>query len=671
MFRPARMKKLSIITLDRYTDSVVRSLHESALMQIEDISERIQEDAEWKQIFKVGHTSPYLGKVSSLLMKTSSTVDFLKSVRHREKGIMPLVKGFINPPPIEKKEVESLSAEELISKVENVINEVELKTNPLNEKLNDLDSEKTRLKNAHKAAENLVNLNIDMEELQGLKQTAIIVGKLNNENLTKFKEELNATSDDELEFFTYDAVENDFKILIIVSLYKLEDKILNILRKVEFERFDVSGLSGKPNKIITESEARMDSIENEKKSILKDLGDISAEWFSEFKAFKEQLEIEKQRIEISTSFGETDNTVMLEGWVTQKKLDKTLSIIEESTDGNSVIEVTDPDVKNDDIPIHLDNPSFAKPYELFVKMYSPPNYREFDPTILMAIVFPFFFGFCLTDAGYGLIDAIIGGILFLGLGKNNKLIRGVGLILIACGAWTFILGNITNGFIGNLFGVGQIGNFIQINNPLVIPSINAFVFPQNILLIALTVGIIHLASGLIIGTYNNVKIGATKDALGSQVPWLVLIAGIAAYVLSGTGGLLSGSIYVIAPFLLVTIIMLIYFNGPFGFMDITGFLGSVLSYSRLLALCLSTGGMAMTVNILASISNNLLPYIGILVAIVIFIIGHILVGAFMTLGAFINSLRLHYVEYFGQFFIGGSKKFSAFRAKRKYTYIRR
>ena len=60
--------------------------------------------------------------------------------------------------------------------------------------------------------------------------------------------------------------------------------------------------------------------------------------------------------------------------------------------------------------------------------------REFDPTILMAIVFPFFFGFCLTDAGYGLVDLIIGVIIFLGLGKNNKLMKGFGLILVACGA---------------------------------------------------------------------------------------------------------------------------------------------------------------------------------------------------------------------------------------------
>jgi V/A-type H+-transporting ATPase subunit I len=115
--------------------------------------------------------------------------------------------------------------------------------------------------------------------------------------------------------------------------------------------------------------------------------------------------------------------------------------------------------------------------------------------------------------------------------------------------------------------------------------------------------------------------------------------------------------------------MLLYFNGAFGLMDLTGFLGTILSYARLLALCLSTGGIAMTVNILTGLVADMVPYIGIILAPIVFIGGHIANMAFQSLGAFINSLRLHYVEYFAQFYIGGSKKFRAFRTKRKYTHL--
>jgi len=64
-----------------------------------------------------------------------------------------------------------------------------------------------------------------------------------------------------------------------------------------------------------------------------------------------------------------------------------------------------------------------------------------------------------------------------------------------------------------------------------------------------------------------------------------------------------------------------------------------------------------------------IPILGIILAIIITLGGHAINGAFQTLGAFINSLRLHYVEFFSQFYIGGSTKFRAFRTKRKLTKL--
>ncbi|MCE5213652.1 MAG: V-type ATP synthase subunit I [Methanobacterium sp.] len=664
MFKTARMKKLSIITLDKYSDSAVSSLHEAGLVQIQDISERIQQDAEWKQILQPSHATPFTGRISSLLMKTTGTIDFLHSVRKREKGMMKMVMGMINPPPIEKKEVETLEVEDLIKKVEKVLSEVESKTKPHEDNLNQLDSEKAQLENAHKVAENLTNFNIDLADLSESEYVSVIVGKISNTSFEKFKENLKNLTD-EIELFDTDAALKEFKILIVITRKQYGDEVTSQLRKLEFERYEFPGVTGKPSDIIKNAESRIESIEKEKKDILSELAVISAQWKPELTVLKEQLEIEKQRSEIYSSFGQTQNTVMLEGWVMAKKLDKAIQIIEDSTEGHSVIDVSDPDVEKDDIPVHLDNPKFAKPYESFVHMYSTPTYREFDPTILMAIVFPFFFGFCLTDAGYGIIDALIGVVLYKGLGKTNKFMGSFGLVLIACGVWAFILGMVTNGFIGDFFPRWILGGAPL---PTTIGLADAFVHPEIILVIALIVGVIHINMGLVIGAYNNIVRGDTREALGAQIVWFVLEAGIvalvAAFLLTGnmmTAGIVGG------PIIALSLIMLIYFNGAFGLMDLTGFLGTLLSYARLLALCLSTGGIAMTVNILTGLVGDMIPYIGIILAPIVFIGGHIANMAFQSLGAFINSLRLHYVEYFAQFYIGGSQKFRAFRAKRKYT----
>lgn len=661
------MKKLSVITLDKYADSAVSSLHEAGLVQIQDISERIQQDAEWKQILQPSHATPNTGRISSLLMKTTGTIDFLHSVRKREKSLMKKIKGLINPPAIEKKEVDPIDAEELIKKVETILSEVESKTKPLEEELNQLDSEKAELENAHKVALNLTNFNVDLADLTGSKHTSIVLGKISDASYQKFKDTIKDLTD-QIEIFDTEAEEKEFKILIVITRKQYGEKITSQLRKLEFERFEFAGVSGKPSEVIQNSQSKIETIEKDRKQILNQLAEISAQYKEDLSILKEQLEIEKQRSEIFSSFGQTKNTIMLEGWVPEKKLDTATSIIEKSTEGHSIIDVTDPDVEKDDIPVHLDNPKFAKPYETFVHMYSTPTYREFDPTILMAIVFPFFFGFCLTDAGYGIINALLGVVIYKGLGKNNNFMRSFGLILMACGAWAFILGMITNGFIGDFFPRWFLGG-----NPLptTIGLIDAFKHPEIILIVAIIVGLVHLNMGLIIGAYNNFVRGEKREAVGAQLVWILLEIGI---VLAAVGYLFAGSMMWALPGGIVAIAavgIMIYINGAFGIMDLTGFLGNVLSYARLLALALSTGGIAMTVNILTGLVDSMIPFIGIIIAIIIFIGGHIANLAFQSLGAFINALRLHYVEYFAQFYIGGSEKFRAFRTKRKLTDLRR
>lgn len=655
MFLPARMRKLKIITLDQYADSTVRSLHEEGIVQIHDISERIQQDAEWAQILKPSKATPQTGKIASLLMKTTGIADFLGSVAP-EKSMLETIKGFINPPVFDKREIEELDSEGIISKAESVLSQVESLTKVIENKLAALDTEKNEIEAALNVSEKLINFDADFSELQSSEYVSIMAGKISLENYAKLQEE-SANVTDELVILEADKDAKTEKTLIIITLKKYAEEISGILRRAEFEKFEISGLSGKPKDIINSSKSRLEAISQERGSITVELQEVASKWEDELLVLKEELEIEKQRNEVFASFGETDKTVMFEAWVSEKQQDKALESIEKSTDGHSVVESEEPDA--DEVPVKQDNPRFAKPYENFVEMYSPLKYNEIDPTILMAIIFPFFFGFCLTDAGYGIIDALIGFVLYRGLGKVNPFMKNFGIILIACGVWAFILGMVTNGFIGDFFP-----RFFMDGAPLptTIAAIDAFVNPQNILIFALIVGVIHINMGLIIGAINNIRMGDVKEALGNQLVWIILEAGIVLYVLGGLIG---------APLIILALIMLIYFNGLFGILDISGFLGTLLSYARLLALCLSTGGIAFTVNILTGLSYEMLPIIGIVLAPIVFIGGHIANLAFQSLGAFINSLRLHYVEFFSQFYLGGKNKFEAFRAERSFTKIRR
>ena len=93
-----------------------------------------------------------------------------------------------------------------------------------------------------------------------------------------------------------------------------------------------------------------------------------------------------------------------------------------------------------------------------------------------------------------------------------------------------------------------------------------------------------------------------------------------------------------------------------------GMISNGLSYLRILALGLVTGAIAAAINQVAVEMGNLFPiWLSIPVIVVIFLVGHMVSIALNTLGSFIHSGRLQFIEFFSQFFEGGGRGFSPFK----------
>jgi len=205
---------------------------------------------------------------------------------------------------------------------------------------------------------------------------------------------------------------------------------------------------------------------------------------------------------------------------------------------------------------------------------------------------------------------------------------------------------------------------------------------QSLLLLTFAIGILHIMLGLILGFRNQLIGHGLKHAILAKGSWMMILLGgvltIAKLMPAITSKLPvpTGDPIFIAGLVLAILglVLLIAGEGFISILEIPTILSNVLSYSRILAIGLSSAGIALVVNTL-SMDLFIKPHgvllgggiVLALVGVVILFIGHIINLLLGILGPGLHSLRLQYVEFFTKFYEGGGKKYVPFGYKRKYT----
>ena len=198
--------------------------------------------------------------------------------------------------------------------------------------------------------------------------------------------------------------------------------------------------------------------------------------------------------------------------------------------------------------------------------------------------------------------------------------------------------------------------------------------PVGMFLLSLYIGLIVLNIGLALAIFQSYKQKNYHDIITNQLSWVLLQpAGILLIGGKMLGAFqLDPAITMLSMFLLVIGLLLrLPVSGGLVMFDITGFVGNVLSFARLLALALATSGLALTINIFVELIGginimNLAPLFFV-IAIIFFFVAHVFNSILQALGAAIHSLRLNYVELFSMFYAGGGKAFTPFSEERTYT----
>ncbi|MBR1824820.1 MAG: V-type ATP synthase subunit I [Ruminococcus sp.] len=385
------------------------------------------------------------------------------------------------------------------------------------------------------------------------------------------------------------------------------------------------------------------------------------------------LQMRKDKYEALSGLGFTESTFVLTGYIPEKYCESLEKEI--CSKYTASITFTDP-AEDEDVPVLLENSRFSAPVEGITKMYAMPAKGDVDPTPVMSFFYYLFFGMMLSDAGYGLVMTIGTAIAL----KKFKLEDGMRKTLTMfrnCGISTIIWGALFGSWFGDIVQVTareffgkEIGSIALWFEPMS--------DPVKLLLFSYGLGILHLFLGVAVAfkmTWDKGdKAGAIMDALPvylivlgvapigaamfvdvnaqlKQIGLYVMLAGVVTLVL--TAGRTSKSIFGK------------FFGGLYALYNTaTGYLGDILSYSRLLALGLATGSIASVINLIGTMPEN--KIIKLILFIVVCLIGHTANLAINLLGAYVHTDRLQFVELFSKFYTGGGREFEPLTVNTKY-----
>ena len=366
----------------------------------------------------------------------------------------------------------------------------------------------------------------------------------------------------------------------------------------------------------------------------------------------------------TTEKGADERLSILEGWIpggASVVLDKFL-------DAQGVVYLKEKPVPGDKVPILLKNKGFSSKFEVLGELYALPNYRELDLTPFFAPFYTIFFGFCIGDAGYGVLITLVA--LFAKY-KVSKEMKPIASLISYLGISTFVFGIISGGVFGiNLYetslpGYRQLQAFYLANNT----DMNNILFAM-----ALVLGGIQILFGMGVKAANETVQFGIKYAL-STIGWIMLFVGVVTIVgLSKFAGVPMETLNpVLYGVLGISGVLILFLNSPgknifvnFGlglwntYNMVTGVLGDLLSYIRLFALGIATAILGFVFNSLAmSVSGG---FLGAIFMVIILVIGHS-INLFMAgLGAFVHPMRLTFVEFYKNAgFNGGGKKYHPFR----------
>ncbi|MUV60360.1 V-type ATP synthase subunit I [Halobacterium sp. CBA1126] len=612
MLRPERMSKVSVTGSKRVIDDVIETIHDLNVVHLSDYDGHIEGFDNGDPMAGADDASEKLVTVRSL----ESTLD----VDEEDAGPTRIVTE------------ESLETE---------LEEIRVEVNELDDRRGELEDELREVEERIDAVEPFADLGIDLDLLRGYDSLQVAVGEGDADAV---REQLQtAEAIEAFEVFSGDDTVAAFAYPRSDDPDALDDALVG----VEFARLEVPDAEGSPEEYVEDLRHERETIESKLDSVEDEFEDLRVEHAGFLLAAEEKLSIDVQKAEAPLQFATTDHAFVAEGWIPSDEYasfvegiqdavgehaaveeleradyepsghghhapsDEPESVdgAEAATDGGTTAEFDE----DDSPPVIQDNPGPAKPFESLTEVINRPKYTELDPTVVLFLTFPAFYGFMIGDLGYGVLYAAVG--LWLARSFDSEMLSKLGGVAMWAGGFTALFGVLY----GEVFGLHLITNHfwepvVGLDDAPIKKGLHVGAFAELWLAASLLFGVAHLAVGYVFGMINETRSHGLKAAVTESGGPLLLMAGVGAWLFSthmqSGGGPRPELLYralelppvvgmIGLALALLGLVLVTIGEGAAGFLESPTYaLVNTVSYTRIAAVLLAKAGMAYVVNLL-------------------------------------------------------------------------
>lgn len=611
MFFPKDMNRVTVVSHRAHLKQVIDALYDTRVLHIK---EHIPKEGDY---YPIGSPMENAERISGLLLLLNS------------------LKAQLGAGGVEEKPLDGN-----LGRMEGFLKRLKGEMDTINQESKEIEEEIRCGERKREALEFLKETGLKrFEALRGYSNLEVMAGYVRDMEI--FREKIRGIDS---EFMVSDKKgEKGYPAVIFVRSADSE-KAREILQQSGFSRIDLD-FEWKGKEIREEFEEysrHMKGLEERKARLRKETGRIARENCGKLLGMERSLKESITKSEVPLRFAVSDHSFIVQGWLPEGEegnLEKRLSGIT----GSMYFDVEK--CKREKAPTQLDNKGPFKPFEFFLRLYTLPKYKEIDPTFLVFVTYPVIFGIMLGDIGYGLVLFCV----FAFIRFRMKKLKSVSSVLMFSAAMTVAAGF----FFGEFFGTEQIMGYEL--HPLIHRSGHNL---NQLLIMAVSIGVVHVNLGILFGFVNELKSGKYRHALG-KFSWFVFQAGGIIYGLELLLGMKILDPNLSLGIMLAGVVGLAVGEGFMGIVEIPTLISNILSYARIAAVGLASVSLAFIVNQMA---GGMFEAGGVMVimGVALLIGGHAINTIIGLLDSFLQSLRLHYVEMFSKFYHGNGEQYKPF-----------